>query len=46
MIVIYYYHIPKCAGSYVTKLFRGSFIIYDSEIRNNIEKEGLESTQL
>ena len=22
MIVIYYYHIPKCAGSYVTKLFR------------------------
>jgi len=31
---------------YVTKLFRGSFIIYDSEIRNNIEKEGLESTQL
>ncbi|USN55036.1 MAG: hypothetical protein H6765_11485 [Candidatus Peribacteria bacterium] len=24
---------------YVTKLFRGSFIVYDSEIRNNIEKE-------
>ena len=22
MIIIYYYHIPKCAGSYVTKLFR------------------------
>lgn len=31
---------------YVTKLFRGSFVIYDSEIRNNIEKEWLESTQL
>lgn len=31
---------------YVTKLFRGSFIIYDSEIRNNIEKEWLETTQL
>lgn len=31
---------------YVTKLFRWSFTIYDSEIRNNIEKEWLESTQL
>jgi len=31
---------------YVTKLFRWSFTVYDSEIRNNIEKEWLESTQL
>lgn len=31
---------------YATKLVRGQFMIYDSEIRNNIEGEGLETTML
>jgi len=31
---------------YATRLVRGSFTVYDSEIRNNIEKEGLETTLL
>lgn len=31
---------------YQTKLVRGQFMVYDSEIRNNIEGEGLESTML
>lgn len=40
------YEFGSDAVDYTTKLVRGQFMVYDSEIRNNIEGEGLETTML